>query len=319
MPKPVHPHSETVDETRCTSSRDEDRILCDASSAKDASIRQVIAEDETTNSETPSDPQPDVWTTAYKQWVQGEAVKQPPKAVYKAMKEALKRHPDAKMPDGNNDSQPDANIPDLDDDELTLITKAVRAIAGGTGVQTALELIEDLCYSGDNGRQMVAAGGMPHLLKLAQLPEIDHIALKALATCAQNNPAVFNAAVEAGAIAQLLRLSVEKEALIPEILRVLVAVADGNDAVERMHADAASVIALCKNALRGTEEDNATSRRAIRRAFALLESLLVKDNSTWREQLQVHFLKLSEKRLKSTDLDIREGAARVLQLLRKNE
>lgn len=316
--KPAKENS--VDENRCSSAREEDRILCQASSEKDASIKQVVEEDETAQlePEAPSSDQ-DVWASAYKQWIQGEKPKDAPKSAHKAMLEAMKRHPDAKLPE--DAVKKDTELPELEDDELTLITRAAKTISDlkAEEVIGSLELIEDLCYSGDNGRQMAAAGGVPHLLRLAHSEATSILALKALATCAQNNPAVFDAAVEENAISVLLALHGHTKSVLPEILRALVAIADSKQAGPEMLADGDGIASITMDALITEEKESAVKHRAVRRSLALIESLLVKDVDSWTGRFgKDEFVTQAEKRLKSEDLDIREGAARVLQLLRTN-
>ena len=314
VPRPTRDPSSHKDQ--CSSHREEDRILCAASRDKEASIKQVINEDETAKlePEPPSASDKDVWAAAYEQWITGKNRIGKPKSVSRAIEEALKQHPEAQAPE---ELTSDHQLPELDDDELTVITGAVHNISSEAishdSLKHALEVIEDLCYSGDNGRQLAASGGVQHLLRLAVHEATSLLSIKALATCAQNNPAVFDTAADAGAVGVLLGTLDKDHSIRAASLRALVAIGDSENAMEKMIEERERVIRAVLDSLRLSGPER---RRCVVRALALVERCVHRDDE-WRQ----HFVSAgiaieAEKEIKNDDVDIREGAARVLQLLR---
>ncbi|PXF46941.1 hypothetical protein BWQ96_03279 [Gracilariopsis chorda] len=300
----------------------EDEVLCEAAKAKRASIQQVVEEDEASREppETPSADR-DVWTAAYEQWIEGKQSAGKPKAVNRALKEAMKRYPDVASPQ-EKEQQNDFIMPDMDDDELTVITAAVQQISDANvtaeRLKLALVTIEELCNSGDNGRQMQAAGGVPHLLRHAtsESVELSLLSVRTLATCAQNNPSVFDSAVEEGAVASMLTLADNgNDALRAASLRALVAVADSGKAHEPLQDKKDDVVRIVRESLK--KNSGTDGQRCQIRALALVEQCLVRLRDSWKTVfVSGGLIDIAEQALKSDSIDVREGAARVLRMLR---
>lgn len=300
----------------------EDKVLCEAAKVERASIQQVIEEDEASRQppETPSADR-NVWTAAYEQWVEGKQPSGKPKAVNRALKEAMRRYPDAKPPH-EEEQQNDFVMPNMEDDELTLITAAVRQIsdtnATANHLKLALVTIEELCNSGDNGRQMQAAGGVPQLLRHAASDsvELSLLSVRTLATCAQNNPSVFDSAVEEGAVASMLTLADNgNDALRAASLRALVAVADSGKAHEPLQDKKDDVVRIVRESLK--KDSGTEGQRCQVRALALVEQCLVRLKDSWKTVfVSGGVIDIAEQALKSESVDVREGAARVLRMLR---
>ncbi|KAI0566764.1 Armadillo-like helical domain containing protein [Gracilaria domingensis] len=310
----------STESLQCKAGEKEDQVLCEASKVKQSSIDQVIEEDEASRGppETPS-AERDPWAAAYEQWIVGKNPTGRAKAVNRALEEAMKRYPDAKKPE---DSKEDFELQEADDDELTVITAAVQNISASDAtaerLTTALDTIEELCNSGDNGRQMQAAGGVPHLLRHASSvsTHISLLSVRALATCAQNNPTVFDSAVDEGAISFMLRLADNSnDALRAASLRVLVAIADSTKAEEALEKEESEIVRVVHDSLR--KESGTDGTRCQIRAFALVEQCLVRYRDTWKQKfVSSGLVKVAEHALRSESVDVREGAARVLRMLR---
>lgn len=306
---------------RCLSSREEDRILCQASRLKEASLNQVIAEDETTGlePEAPSGDR-DVWKAAYDQWIVGDKRKRKSRAVNRAIEEAKKKLSDSKHLE--KAPEDDVQLPEGGDDELTVITAAARAVSksdtNSGELLGAIRTIEELCYSGDNGKQMQATGGVSHLLRLAnsETKEAALLSIKALATCSQNNPQVFDAAVAENAIPMLLKLAERDETpLRAACLRALLALSDAEKASDAFSEHRDSVVAVVRSGITGGT--GVDKRRCKIRTLAFVEQFLVKNRDQWRSIFwEAGLEECGKAALKSEDVDLREGAARMLQLLR---
>ncbi|CAN8075054.1 unnamed protein product [Agarophyton chilense] len=307
-----------AEQSQCKVGGKETEILCEAAKLKKESMDQVIEEDEVSRDLQEPPEKPDPWTAAYEQWIVG---KNPAgkKAVSRALEEAIKRYPDAKRPKANNEG---IELPEMGDDELTVMTAAVRSILGSevaaSVLVSALDTIEELCNSGDNGRQMQAAGGVPHLLRHASSASTDVslLSVRALATCAQNNPIVFDSAVDEGAIPSMLKLAANgNDALRAASLRVLVAVAHSTRAEEVLQKEESDIIRVVFDSLHKNAGTDGT--RCQIRALALVEKCLEMSKNTWKRAFASSGLvSIAEQALHSESVDVREGAARVLHMLR---
>lgn len=305
---------------QCHASKEEDIVLCEAAKIKQESIQAVIGNDETsgTGSEAPPVSR-DVWEAAYNQWILGKETKREPKALNRGLHEAKKRFSEAQA---SKKDEKEFTMPELEDDELTVIAIAVRNIsdtkAEAKDVSFALNTIEDLCSSGDNGRQLQATGGVPHLLRIARSSSLDLslLSIRTLATCAQNNPVVFNNAVDEGAVEFMLGLtSKSSDAIRAASLRALVAITDSEKAIERLRGEKDKVVDIVKESLKTNLSSD--GRRCQIRALALAEKCLLEDGNIWKPLFQESGLvQITQVVLKSEDLDIRESAAKVLSMLR---
>lgn len=288
-----------------------DQVLREVAEVEEEAVRIVVAGDEATQSEdvmaasesrreTVSD---DVWRAAYAQWaaegkngkasgeVNGEVARVG--AVMKRMQELLIASADA-------------------DAEGKERRAAMQEIERG------LEEVGELCYSGDNGRQVADVHGVDTLLKLVSQPDVSRLAAATLATCAQNNPSVFDAAVAGDGVSLLLRLVQNANADAESratALRALVAISDAEAAhviLEEEKSAVVEVVQLVFEAGAGGANEN----RGIRRAVALAEKCLRKDAIVWgtvfRDAGAVDRFRAA---VKWADTDIREGAARVLKLM----
>lgn len=308
----------------CGSSHPESFVLCEASAIEDASVAQVISEDDTAlleNTPSPSHTADDVWTTAYNQWISSRPAS---KGTQRALEEVRNRF--IKTSDnGQASTQSFAeDLESLDDDEATKITHYTQILArqnvAAKDVLDTLEEVELLCASGDNGRQMAAAGGVKVLMRLFAHETVDVVsgAMRALASCAQNNPSVFEVAIREKAVEHLVDIAMksgEEVSLRAAALRALVAVTDGSGGVAGLWERRADVAAIVREVV-SWGESGVGERRCLIRAFALAEKCLT-SNRTWRDIFrEVRLAEAAEVAIGSTDANVREGAARVLQMLR---
>lgn len=325
--------TDVVPPGECSSTGEEGHVLCEASRRRDDSINQVIAEDETVRTGQDSTPPSadragDVWAAAYNQWVEGRGKangEKLPKNVARALDEARKRV-GAKVDDKEENTADSFEMPDLDDDELKRITTAAHTLANKTlaaeEVKMVLDTIDALCGSGDNGRQLEAAGGLPDILRNVFHVDADIaiMALKVLATCSQNNPPVFEAAVSKHAAIDTL-LDVAKGAeetlgLRAAAMRALVALSVASEASSKFAERGNEFIEVVMQAV-GADVSNREGRRCVTRGYALVEQCLIVDLGRWKTGFgKAGLERTATAALKSEDIDIREGAARVLKLLR---
>lgn len=321
--------SEAVPQGECHGTGEERQVLCEASKRKDESIEQVIAEDETVRISHDSSPPRegrDVWSAAYEQWIEGNGAKAGgrQKGVARALEEARKRFGE-KTPDSAK-GVPFADMPALDDDELAQITAASHQLAiegmADEDVIAILDTVDTLCASGDNGRQLEATGGVPHILRNVKhdAPSVADKAVRTLASCAQNNPPVVESAVKSyGAIAVLVRVAQRAGGNIELQAAVMRALVSLSGAIDAPLAFAELEGLVVQIILRGVEQNasDRDGRRCVTRAYVLAEQCLAQNHSRWKKALaDTKLVGLAETALKSTDVDIREGAARVLASLR---
>lgn len=294
----------------------EDQILNDASQLQQDTAAKTVSED--ISVEHPEETR-DAWQAAYDQWVLGKK---------RDLGERSKRSIElalnsASQPIGKDSDGPvirtAEQLPEADDDELTVITQATHSLVNSSleELQYSLNVVYELCSSIDNGRQFEAAGGVRHVIRLMDsMPDLKLLLLKVLAVCAQNNPAVFETAVREGAIDKVLDSIQDVDTAVrAAALRALRSLADADDSIEFFYKRREDIISLIATAARvdelGTEES-----RVLTRGFALMEILLIKDATRWSPILIDENIVASGKRmLQSENPDIREGAARVLKLL----
>lgn len=311
----------------CRSSNPESHILCEASALQDASVAQVISEDGTAhleNTPSPSQTADDVWTAAYQQWINPRTTS---KSAQRALDEVRKRF--GEIPDHGQDSEQNfaEDLESLDDDEATKITHYAQIISSkNVPVKDLLDTLEDvelLCASGDNGRQMAAVGGVKVLVQLFAHAAVGVVsgAMRALASCAQNNPSVFKIAMQENAVDKLVDVAMESEgeiSLRAAALRALVAVMDGSEGAARLWERREDVAAIVREVV-GWGGWGMDERRCLIRGLALAEKCLT-SNRTWRDTFgEVKLSEAVEIAIESTDANVREGVARVLQMLRRND
>lgn len=309
----------------CSSSHPESCVLYKASVLQDASIAQVISEDETAHLETAKSSLPtsdDAWAAAFNRWVNPEASSS--KGAQRALEEARKRF--AKTMDAAHESQQKFvdDLKNLDDDEATKITHYAQILAREdlpiNDLLDALEEVELLCASGDNGRQMAAVGGIKVLIRLFAHMTVDvaRDAMRALASCAQNNPSVFEIAVREKAIDKLVELAMgsrEEVGIRAAALRALVALTSENEGMERLWERRGDVAGVVMEVV-GNRGAGVNERRCLVRGLALAESCL-RWSKDWKGKfMEVNLVEAAERAIERGDADVREGAARVLQMLR---
>lgn len=305
-------------------------MLCAASHAQTESVAQVLSSND--KSDTPASPPSaakaeNVWQNAYNQWIASASRSGagPAPAVDKAMRAARERLANGAISPGEGGEQKPGPKPRAEDDELTVVTRAVHVLADGDtdidsdAVLDAVQTIESLCSSGDNGRQVASTGGIAHLLRIISTAsgETGVWAAKAVASCAQNNGAVLARAAADGAVGVLLRYAAAEAGggvgMQAAALRGLVALAGGEEAREAMRGLRGEVVEVVVQAVRmagGREE-----RRCAMRGLALVEGLLRAGG--WRESLRrVGQVAEERARVGEEDTDVRELAATVVVLLR---
>eukprot|EP00177_Eucheuma_denticulatum_P006628 GFKZ01012054.1.p1 GENE.GFKZ01012054.1~~GFKZ01012054.1.p1 ORF type:complete len:346 (-),score=53.18 GFKZ01012054.1:885-1922(-) len=301
----------------CDSSDPESAVLREASERQEACIAQIVSEEEASESDQgvvkPS--ADDVWSAAYNQWIKNQG------AARRALDEVNKRY--GKVNENDSKSKSSDEVV-LDDDEAAKITFFVRMLAeSDISVKNRLDVLEEidlLCASGDNGRQLAAVGGVSTLIGLGVHPVLTVAtgAIRTLASCAQNNPDVYDAAVKENAVERLIDTALEsghETGLRAATLRALVAIADGEKAGSRLWARRLDVGRIVRQAV-GGESRGTEARRCLLRALALAERCL-SSNGDWVDRFRADGLaEAAEIVLESEDVDVREGAARVLKALR---
>lgn len=237
---------------------------------------------------------------------------------------------------GNNDGSDD------DDDELKLVMRAAKRLLSRTATEEqiieALELTMDLCASGDNGRQFATSGGVSGILARVALVSKQESSLvtsllRALASCCQNNVVVFNTATDAGAIGTISRLAEkmgddgdnDSRNIRAAMLKLLVAVADAHNAADAFWTERKTIVNIMLLGSRIGEDDvghnqprlDSVSRRSLVRTFALADALLRKHARAWKDELiQAGLQSVAKRALDSNDVDVKEGAATLVRLLR---
>lgn len=263
-------------------------------------------------------------------------------------------------------------------DELKLITQAAAILqktdAATTNIDrlSALELVIDLCVSGDNGRQFAASDGVSSVLQVMREHGYDnalvHTGLRALGTCAQNNAPVIAAAVRAGAVAEAARIGVrqrDNEVGRAAALKAVLAMAvdmnvdadadlkngdgdgDVDDVDESMTMNETEtetetetegktksktktmdvvwsaredILAMVRASFKDVGSGGGVDMRRCKiRSLALMDACLMQDRSRWESELRrLGMDRLALAAMKDEDVDVREGAARVVRLLRSS-
>lgn len=186
-----------------------------------------------------------------------------------------------------------ADLPEMEG-EIAVLEKAVAVLKDSTSgageVENALEVVAELCHSGDNGIDLHTIGGLEHVVRLvhdgAAPAAVHQAAGRALGTCVQNNPPVAQAAVELQCVAPLLRQAGKAEAPGATRARALMALAalvDSPHLVEAAEKESGMVVEAVKMALEGGE--GVDGRRGMLRALALSEGL-IRAEGVWKERFQ---------------------------------
>lgn len=339
---------------QCDSGRKEDAIICDANARNKDAVHQVIDEDDTaiiSPQVPPSEETQDVWVKAYNQWVTGQkksdlsSSKSDPaqRAIdaarqrRKSGEESSPSPPNTSAKNTASDAKDHIGGSDGGDDELKLITRAAKALIAHNSESvldshliSTLELVNELCVSGDNGRQFSSTGGLDSILHLLHHRTADNSvtvsALRALATCAQNNSPVFKTAVDAGAISVTAHIGcLSNERSRAAALRVLLALADSPQAPNLFWTardDITSIIVTSidtfLNEAHSSLKSNVDCRRCQLRSFSLINLCIAANKHQWVPKLrEAGILEMATAALKSDDVDVREGAAQTVQFLRE--
>lgn len=179
----------------------------------------------------------------------------------------------------------------------------------------ALQTVEELCHSIDNGCDLHITGGIPVLVHAL---ESSHSAVRAnaawaLATCSQNNPVVQNASLEAGAIPRLSYLAARDRSVVvrAKALFALNTVLEFESARETFEK-----LPMAIHAIRKALFDDQDTR-ATRRALNLTELLARRNLDAWKTSLEAWDIPgLVERILRAhPDGDVRESAARTIAAL----
>lgn len=276
-----------------------------------------------------------VMQNAAKQWVEGDGERKLSAAAQRAVEQVQKRKAGAAV-DGADTAAGDkestkttqvtmADIEHLEanagDSEIVLLTKALARLAArnetdndDTAALSDLELVDYLCHSADNGKHLASIGGVQLLLKLARGGTMI-AAVRALATCAQNNSPVIETAVINDAIGLLVGLARGNTEVIATSLRALVALRTGTSVQKRLLERQKEVVVLLQRVLR-FDVDGKNERRAILRSLALLEQVLKLNPKMWEPVLEeAGVMKLCAAAMRSDDVDVRESAAGVIKVV----
>lgn len=179
----------------------------------------------------------------------------------------------------------------------------------------ALLVLEELCHSVDNGRDLAEGNGVTRIVRALHATEarVRASAAWALATCAQNNPAVQRVGVELDAVPSLARLAAyDRDGVVrARALFALNAVLELADARAAFEHEAAAIPAVRRALQRNTPT------RAVRRALNLAELLVGKNVDVWKTILEAWDMPPLIERLmrEHADNDVRESAARVIAAL----
>ncbi len=264
-----------------------------------------------------------VMQNAAKQWVEGNGERKLSPAARRAVEQVQKRKSGAENEKGNITQVTMADIEQLEanagDSEIMQLTKALARLAvrndtdDYSSALSDLELVDYLCHSADNGKHLASIGGVQLLLKLAHGGTMI-AAVRALATCAQNNSPVIETAVINDAIGLLVGLARGNTEVIATSLRALVALRTGTSVQKRLLERQKEVVALLKRVLR-FDVGGKNERRAVLRSLALLEQVLKLNAKKWEPVLEeAGVMKLCAAAMRSEDVDVRESAAGVIKV-----
>lgn len=180
---------------------------------------------------------------------------------------------------------------------------------------SALLMLEELCHSIDNGRDLQISGGIKPVLNALRShhENVRASAAWALATCCQNNPQVQNASLALGAVPMLSHLAVDDRSSTVRAkalfaLNAMLELEDARTAFEELPY----AINVLKNAL-----VDSSDYRATRRALNLAELLVQRNLDAWKTQLEAYDVPVVIELLMRShpDRDVRESAARTIAAL----
>lgn len=316
-----------------------DQVLDSIDRLHDSTTEKVLQDNEAPEGDTgdervlgkKGDAFGNVFNSAYKQWVAGAGTAEQnakgkakglSPAARKAIIEEVQRRKDAsanaETADGQkmNESTPHAR----EETEPVLLENALRRVSEPSpkNMLDDLELIEYLCHSGDNGIHLESVGGVGVLLRLTRGKSADDAkvwAVKALATCAQNNPAVFNRALADGAVSTMLTLAdggatAEMRA---SALRALVSLREGDGAMKAFLEEQEGLLRVVESVLKsGVLGRN--ERRGVLRGLAIVEPLVKNAAAEWRAPVEkTGILKWCRDAISHDDIDVKEAAALVVK------
>lgn len=179
----------------------------------------------------------------------------------------------------------------------------------------ALLMLEELCHSIDNGRDLQISGGIKPVLNAlhSHHENVRASAAWALATCCQNNPPVQNASLALGAVPMLSHLAADDQSstVRAKALFALNAMLELEDA-RTTFEELPGAINVLKNAL-----VDSSDFRATRRALNLTELLVQRNLDAWKTQLEAYDVPVVIELLMRShpDRDVRESAARTIAAL----
>lgn len=205
------------------------------------------------------------------------------------------------------------------DTEFDLMRRNVDALdskrVSVTSRVNALLMLEELCHSIDNGRDLQISGGIEPIIR-AMSNSHDTVrasAAWALATCCQNNPPVQNASVALDAVPILARLAAQdvSSTVRSRALFALNAMLE-HEPARLSFEELSSAVQVVRRAL-----VDQSDFRATRRALNLAELLVRRNLDSWKTTLESWDIPPVVDRLMRThrDIDVRESAARVIAAL----
>lgn len=180
---------------------------------------------------------------------------------------------------------------------------------------SALLMLEELCHSIDNGRDLQISGGIKSVLNVlhSRHENVRASAAWALATCCQNNPSVQNASLALGSVPTLSRLAAydQSSTVRAKALFALNAMLELEEA-RTTFEELPYAIDVLRNALADSSD-----YRAIRRALNLAELLVQRNLDAWKTQLEAYDIPVIIELLMRShpDIDVRESAARTIAAL----
>eukprot|EP00177_Eucheuma_denticulatum_P005338 GFKZ01009697.1.p1 GENE.GFKZ01009697.1~~GFKZ01009697.1.p1 ORF type:complete len:519 (-),score=66.27 GFKZ01009697.1:328-1656(-) len=229
-----------------------------------------------------------------------------------------------KVPDAGVSAQDFELLNSAAESEFDVIRRNVRVLdkaheaeeqVSPSLVVNSLLMLEELCHSIDNGRDLQISGGiLPILHALDSSHEtVRSSAAWALATCCQNNPRVQNASLELDAVPRLSRLAASDKSptVRGKALFALNALLEMEEARVKFEELPFAMDVLKRGLV------DASDHRATRRALNLTELLVHKNLDVWKTQLEAYDLPMVVERLMRShpDIDVRESAARTIAAL----
>lgn len=202
--------------------------------------------------------------------------------------------------------------------EYDIIKHSIRVLSSDVSSARAVRsllVLEELCHSIDNGRDLQISGGMKQVVHALSSSHdaVRASAAWALATCCQNNPSVQNASLQLDAVPKLSKLAAtDKSTMVrSKALFALNAVLEFEEARKVFEA-----LPYATDVLRNSLLDD-SDHRATRRALNLTELLVQRNLDAWKTQLEAYDIPYLIERLMRThkDIDVRESAARTIAAL----